>query len=94
MKKDKKKDKKKKKYMGGGMMPMGGMGYMGGGMPKMNYMGGGMTSMSPMGYKDGSEFKLKPGPSVEGMDVDKNVKKPTQTMRGVGAATKGVKFFG
>jgi len=28
------------------------------------------------------------------MDVDTNVKKPTQTMRGVGAATKGVKFFG
>jgi len=76
-----KKDKKKKKYMGGGMMPMGGMGYMGGGMPKMS-------------YGDGGEFKVKPGPSVDGMDVDTNVKKPNKTMRGVGAATKGVKFFG
>ena len=73
-----KKNKKKKKYMGGGMM-------------KMGYMGGGMPNMS---YGDGGEFKVQPGPSVDGMDVDTNVKKPTQTMRGVGAATKGIKFFG
>ena len=38
--------------------------------------------------------KIHPGPSVDGIDVDKNVKKPNKTMRGVGAATKGIKFFG
>ena len=70
--------KKKKKYMGGGMM-------------KMGYMGGGMPTM---GYGDGGEFKVKPGPSVDGMDVATNVSKPNKTMRGVGAATKGIKFFG
>ena len=54
-------------------------------------MGGGMMKM---GYEDGGQFKVQPGPSVDGMDVAKNVKKPNKTMRGVGAATKGIKFFG
>ena len=44
------------------------------------------------GYMHGG--KVQPGPSVDGMDVAKNVKKPNKTMRGVGAATKGIKFFG
>jgi hypothetical protein len=54
-------------------------------------MGGGMMKM---GYEDGGQFKVKPGPSVDGMDVATNVAKPNKTMRGVGAATKGIKFFG
>ncbi len=43
-------------------------------------------------YKHGGQ--IHPGPSVDGMDVATNVKKPNKTMRGVGAATKGIKFFG
>lgn len=58
---------------------------------KKKYMGGGMMKM---GYEDGGKFKIQPGPSVDGMDVDTNVKKPNKTMRGAGAATKGIKFFG
>ena len=58
---------------------------------KNAYMGGGITKMS---YHDGGKFKVKPGPSVDGMDVATNVAKPNKTMRGVGAATKGIKFFG
>ena len=52
-----------------------------GGKPhkKKKFMGGGETH---------------PGPSVDGIDVATNVKKPNKTMRGVGAATKGIKFFG
>jgi|6_EtaG_2_1085325.scaffolds.fasta_scaffold423030_1 hypothetical protein len=37
--------------------------------------------------------KVKPGPSVDGIDVDKNVKHPKQKTRGTGAATKGTKHF-
>jgi|TARA_R100001530_G_scaffold49916_1_gene37257 hypothetical protein len=44
------------------------------------------------GYMHGG--KIHPGPSVDGIDVATNVKKPNKTMRGVGAATKGIKFFG
>ena len=73
-----KKNKKKKKYMGGGMMPMA-------------YMGGGMT---PMAYEDGGPFKMQPGESVDGMDVDTKVKKPNMMVKGAGAATQGNKFFG
>ena len=66
--------------------------YMHGGKPhKKKHMGGGMMKM---GYEDGGQFKVQPGPSVDGMDVAKNVKKPNKTMRGGGAATKGIKFFG
>tara|TARA_Y100001938_G_C8086372_1_gene432311 strand:- start:1284 stop:1478 length:195 start_codon:yes stop_codon:yes gene_type:complete len=43
-------------------------------------------------YKHGG--KIHPGPSVDGIDVATNVAKPNKTMRGVGAATKGIKFFG
>jgi hypothetical protein len=55
--------------------------YMHGGKPhkKKKFMGGG---------------KIQPGPSVDGMDVATNVAKPNKTMRGVGAATRGIKFFG
>ena len=66
--------------------------YMHGGKPhKKKHMGGGMMKM---GYEDGGQFKVQPGPSVDGMYVAKNVKKQNKTMRGVGAATKGIKFFG
>ena len=44
---------------------------------KKKYMGGGMIKM---GYGDGGQFKVQPGPSVDGMDVDTNVKKPNKTM--------------
>ena len=58
---------------------------------KRKYMGGGMM---PMAYKDGGEFKMQTGESVDGMDVDTNVKKPNMTVKGAGAATQGNKFFG
>ena len=57
---------------------------------KNSYMGVGMM---PMGYMDGGKSKIKPGESVDGIDVDTNVKNPNATMRGVGAATQGTKFF-
>ena len=52
---------------------------------KRKYMGGGMM---PMAYGDGGEFKMQPGESVDGMDVDTNVKKPNMTVKGAGAATQ------
>ena len=47
--------------------------YMHGGKPhKKKHMGGGMMKM---GYEDGGQFKVQPGPSVDGIDVATNVAK-------------------